>query len=1658
MKNSFSDYLFSPLVWIQIIILFLLLTLLALFITPLGPLLGAWVGNSLVKGLTIEGVSGSFLTQLKVDKLEWVDGDVTTVSDIDLEFGRPNFSKNLAIIDSLTVSSLTIALAEGTPARQRAKRVIIGDFGIAPVNLLIASGKLNSFIMTEGTETLLQLDNVSLDSAQAKDNQLILSNVQASMLVSDLPPVDLAIADMSMDMLEPHALVLNADFYWDHPQIGVVTLNAKGSGLLQQYELLASGDIINPEYGNQTLLVKGKGDFDFLDIESFSLKGDDGEMQAKGELAWVPNLSTDLTIDADNLSTAQFTPEWPAEITGEFTLKGSIEQNKLRGEFDIRLLNGRLRGYPLSGSGKMSMLNEELIFEKLVLRSADNTIKVDGRGSEPFDLVWDVDGKDISTLAPGLTGRVAAQGSLTGTIDEPVLNGAIKANRLLFQGYKADSADLDIKTHRGQFQLSGKARGVSLGNERFSDISLRGNGDVKKHSIALSADHPEAKLIVKAQGGLEAGTWKGLVDELSVDNPAFGRWRLAEPVNVIVSTAGVEAGKLCMVSATGSACTEINYSEQTGFATAGALKNAPIDLLNPFLPAGLAIKGRVAGNYKVSLDPDLKGNADLSFAPGALVFTQDGKVQQFAYQKGSVTIDVDGNNIKSDISFDLPERGAISVTADIKLSPTDGKHTINSKGQYQEVPLGLAQVLFPEGMGLAGQVSGLFDLQHSDSGRSGKLSLNSGEVRFSQSNAATEQQRYDFDKLTVVATLSDDNVVVDVALNIRDGGSFSTRATADLNQPNLIKSFEVEGQIKEMPLALARPYLPKEIDIDGSISGQYQVRQEAAGPVGQVDLLAKGGFFSYQPVGGKRERYRYNLAQLQGSVKEDQVLAEIALELKDGGVLTSKVGAVASSLDKKPIFTAEGVLKELPIALAQAYLPKELEVAGRISGLYQLEQNDQLKGQVELNVTDSSVRFDDGKIEAQRHHFSSAGIVAYIAGDKVSTDLNIKLRDGGEFNTKGRLDLTQANNLFGFEGEGSLKAFPLALVQPYIPAKVMLKGVVDGRYQLTQKDGQQGSVQLQLSASSVTLIDDKGELRTFDYKFGELNATIKGKQIVSDMLLEMHPGGVISAKGNITLGSLAKSHIMNVQGELQEVPLGLLKPYLPKYFNFPGKVTGRYALSQRGGKLAGDVALSLPNSYFIVQTASGDKQSFAYQNGVLNAEIDGNRINVDTSLEIKGRGDFKGRAQISLKGKGAPTIIGTAVVDIPNIYWAQNYVPNSRGLRGTVVGSVKFSGLVSKPSVTGQVTMSNGYLRLPQVGTELSNIALKISANRANQATIVGTMNSGGGMIRANGNLSLNDIKNWSAKMSLDGENIKFVDTHEAVAYMTPKLQINANSKAVVITGTVDIPKADINLKDLPEFSIDESDDVIVIGEAQAGEEIKAVRMQPNVLVRLGDAVNFKGFGFSTRLVGGIRVTNSRNTIATNGSLNIVNGRYQAYGQDLRIANGRLVFNGLPKSVGVDVRAVRPVEDIGTVGIHLTGTIQKLKSTIFSDPVMQETDALSYLLTGQSLTSATGRETALLMQAVRGLGIDGSEGLIQRIGKSLGLDDLSIVTREDFRDSELQLGKRLGSKLYVKYLVGLFDSAHRLAVEYRVNKYLNFEVQAGANEQSIDLIYEYEKD
>ena len=99
-----------------------------------------------------------------------------------------------------------------------------------------------------------------------------------------------------------------------------------------------------------------------------------------------------------------------------------------------------------------------------------------------------------------------------------------------------------------------------------------------------------------------------------------------------------------------------------------------------------------------------------------------------------------------------------------------------------------------------------------------------------------------------------------------------------------------------------------------------------------------------------------------------------------------------------------------------------------------------------------------------------------------------------------------------------------------------------------------------------------------------------------------------------------------------------------------------------------------------------------------------------------------------------------------------------------------------------------------------------------------------------------------------------------------------------------------------------------------------------------------------------------------------------------------------------------------------------------------------------------------MLSAARGLGVTGSGSIIQQIGSAFGLDDVNIVTKDDLRKSELALGKRLGSRLYVRYLIGLFDQTQKIAVEYRINRFLSFETQITADDFGLDFIYEIETD
>ncbi|MGV6808805.1 MAG: translocation/assembly module TamB domain-containing protein [bacterium] len=585
----------------------------------------------------------------------------------------------------------------------------------------------------------------------------------------------------------------------------------------------------------------------------------------------------------------------------------------------------------------------------------------------------------------------------------------------------------------------------------------------------------------------------------------------------------------------------------------------------------------------------------------------------------------------------------------------------------------------------------------------------------------------------------------------------------------------------------------------------------------------------------------------------------------------------------------------------------------------------------------------------------------------------------------------------------------------------------------------------------------------------------KTKATISNFCLQNKKAGLCAK------GSWQKSGKATVKGELSNIPFALAKPWLPKTIDLLGTVNADFNLQQVANQPSGTINITLPDNQLRLISESNPAEILRYRDVSLKAHINNRKVGTTFNASIIDRGDITGQAAITLSPEDNNHRIAANVkLAMPTISWLDERIPEIENLKGKINGNIAVNGLITKPTVNGVIKLQNAELDLPETGTSIRQANLSIQAHNTQKATLTGQLRAGEGVLNINGQASLSPKQALQAKIRLQGNRLSFMDTYEIQGFASPDLTISLMDKLVKVDGTLRIPETTVTLNELPPTvnAITESDDVVFVGRRAQQAKFKQRRavpkgkgelknsktqsstlnIQPNVNIVLGDKVNFSGFGLRTRLAGQIRVIKPKNSVMAQGSLQTVDGTFERFGQALIIERGRLVFNGAPENPGFDIRAVRDTDDV-TVGMQVQGTVQKPETRLFSDPVMSQTDVLSYLLTGRSFSESSGDQTGMLLRAVTSLGVAGGESIAQKIGGQLGLDSVSINTGEagGIQSSELELGKKLGPKLYLKYFVGIFDSAQKLALEYQINKRLRVEAETGQH-QGLDFIYRIEKD
>lgn len=390
-------------------------------------------------------------------------------------------------------------------------------------------------------------------------------------------------------------------------------------------------------------------------------------------------------------------------------------------------------------------------------------------------------------------------------------------------------------------------------------------------------------------------------------------------------------------------------------------------------------------------------------------------------------------------------------------------------------------------------------------------------------------------------------------------------------------------------------------------------------------------------------------------------------------------------------------------------------------------------------------------------------------------------------------------------------------------------------------------------------------------------------------------------------------------------------------------------------------------------------------------------------------------------------------------------------LDGLLSSQVKISGNLVKPKVEGNVSLTQGRLKLIKSPNVLDDVQLSLEFLGSN-AVINGAFKIDEEIGSLKGDATWLNEK--VLNLHVNAEKLRILVPPQIEATIAPKISATLTENNLKISGSVDVLDGIIRMTKLPEGSIKLTNDVIFVDNQ--GDEIRQEQrfnIDTDIDLVINDSFQLSGQGFEGNLEGALRVQhNNHQPIQLFGNLNIPNGRYQAYGQRLYIDKGKVAFNGPLENPNIDLRATRtiPKENI-KVGIEVSGLVDALSLNLFSSPTLSRAQKLSYLLRGQALESDNDDNSAI--GVALGAALANYSGIFKQIDKLPLINNVEI----DGDSTQVSIAGYLGKRIYLKYGIGVDEPVNELTVRLFLMSRLWVETISGL-ESSADIYYSFDTD
>jgi translocation and assembly module TamB len=364
------------------------------------------------------------------------------------------------------------------------------------------------------------------------------------------------------------------------------------------------------------------------------------------------------------------------------------------------------------------------------------------------------------------------------------------------------------------------------------------------------------------------------------------------------------------------------------------------------------------------------------------------------------------------------------------------------------------------------------------------------------------------------------------------------------------------------------------------------------------------------------------------------------------------------------------------------------------------------------------------------------------------------------------------------------------------------------------------------------------------------------------------------------------------------------------------------------------------------------------------------------------------------------------------------------------------------------VTLSNGRFSDPGLGASLEGIEA-LAQLQGGQARVSATARlSTGGLLRVDGPVGLEPP--FQSRLAITLDRLRLVNPELYETILGGAVTVDGPLiGGALIAGSVQLFEAELRV---PDSGFSSAAGLLNLTHVNEPPAVRETRVRAGLIDTEGGSsgasatsrpfrldltvsapgrVFIRGRGIDAELGGQIRLAGTTEAMVPSGQFSLIRGRLDILGERLDLSEGEMQLAG---RMMPNLRVVAENRGTDVVSrVTVEGPADDLTVSFSSIPQLPQEEVLAQLLFGRDLGRLSALQAAQLANAVAVLAGRGGEGIVTRLRKTFGLDDLDLTTSED-GSTALTAGRYLTENLYTEVEV---------EQEGRTSVTLNFDVRDG---------------